>query len=60
MRGTQHLENLVQAFLPDDIANTDVFGVFSGNSYCQVALRNFQDEILFLFPFDGPGFDRLD
>ena len=43
-----------------NIADTDVLGVFGGHSNCQVSLRNFQDEILFLFPFDGPGFDRLD
>ncbi|CNI27381.1 Uncharacterised protein [Mycobacterium tuberculosis] len=60
MRSTQDLENLVEAFLPDNVADSDVLGVFGGYSNGQVALRNFQDEIFFLLPFNGSRFDRLD
>ncbi|ETZ97548.1 hypothetical protein I547_6944 [Mycobacterium kansasii 824] len=59
MRGTQHLENLVKAFLADDVADPNVLSIVSRHTNSQVALRHFQDEILFLFPFDGSGFDRL-
>src|ERR1700744_1726329 len=60
VRGAQHLKDLVEAFLPDDVADTDILGVLGGNSNGQVSLRHFQDEIFFLLPFDGSGFNRLD
>lgn len=60
MRSAQNLEDLVQALLPDDIANTDVLRVICGYPNSQVSLRDLQDEIFFLLAFDGPGFDRLD
>ena len=60
VRGTQHLEHLVEAFLAHHVANTDVLSVFCGYSNGQIALRNLEDEIFFLLAFDGPGFNRLD
>jgi hypothetical protein len=60
MGGAKHLEHLVEALLPDHVADADIFGILGWDSDREVSLGNLQDEIFFLFAFDGPGFDRLD
>ncbi len=56
--GAEHLEDLVQAFLADDVANADVLGVVSRNSNGEIALRHLEDEIFSLLALDGSAFDR--
>ena len=60
MRSTQHLEDLIEAFLADHVTHADILSVVRRYSNGQITLGALQDEVFLLFAFDGPGFDRLD
>ena len=60
MRGAQDVEDLGQALLANDLADTDDLGVFSRYAHRQVTLRNAKDEVELLLALDDPSLDCLD
>src|SRR5690606_20306377 len=56
----QHLEDLVQPGLPDDVTHTDELGIVGGDADGQVALSDLEHEVDLVLALDGPGLDRLD
>src|SRR4051812_25299101 len=60
VRGAQNLEDLVQAFLTDDVTHADDLRVVSRHTHRQVALGDLQHEVGLLDALDGPLLDRLD
>ncbi len=60
VRRTQHLKNLVETLLSNNVAHSDVLCVICRNSHCEVALRDFQNQIFLLLTLDGARFDSFD
>ncbi len=59
-RGPQDLEHLVEAGLPDDVADADDLGVVGRDPDGQVALGDLEDEVDLVLALDGAGLDGLD
>src|SRR5690606_14699437 len=59
-RRLEHLEDLVQPALVDDVADTDQVDVLSGNLDDQVALRHVELEVRLLLALDDSSLDLGD
>ncbi|MCO5576786.1 hypothetical protein L7F22_030606 [Adiantum nelumboides] len=60
VRRAQHLEDPIQAFLTDHVADADDLDVVRGNAYRQITLSDLQDEVLNILTLDRSSLDRLD
>src|SRR5262249_38693551 len=60
MRGTQNIEDLGKAFLPDNLADAYHVQAVSGHPNGQVTLRDPEHEVLLRFALDDPSLDCLD
>ena len=58
--GAQHLEDLVQAFLSDDVADADELAVLGRNLDRQVALGDLELEVELVLALDRAGLDLFD
>jgi len=60
VRGAKHLEDLVQAFLTDDVPDAHDLGVLGRYQHRQIALGDLQAEVGLLDSFEETLFDCLD
>ena len=60
MRSAQVIEDPVETLLADDVPDTDDLGVVGGNAHGQIALRDFEDEVLLLLALDHAGLNCFD
>ena len=58
--GPQHVEDAVQAFLVNDVADADELGVVGRDADREIALRHLQHQVDLLDTLDGAGLDGLD